>query len=317
MINKIEEVLKNSLVKETRSQMWERCFNHISQVPMTEENLNNMARTELVYGIYGGYSGNESNPVSNRLAIENLAKATGVMGVQNPEGGVNPCPVINNETLTDTELLMRIEKRIGFKINLPEFTGNSNDLQTDYGMISDRICAYLWIMKRIVDLFPVFSDSSLRVIEIGAGMGFMGYFLNKIGYFDYTIIDLAYSNALQTYVLHKNLPNRKIIMSGDVTNPFDEKYHTAIKILHASDFKDVPTGRFDIMINIDGMTEMNLADAHTYINSDCAKLFLSINHEMNDYRVIDVCQATRVLKYRYPFWIRPGYVEELYQSVFL
>jgi hypothetical protein len=315
MIDRIKEVLNTNLPKETRSEIWEWCFSHISQVPFTEENLENMSNTELVWGIYGGYSGNEGSEHLNRKALYTLATALGIYGVQNPEGGANLKPLVNNDLVSDSELLKRIEKKIGFKIDLPKFTGGSHALETDYGIISDRHCHYLWILKRIIDLFPVRSDRQISVIEIGAGMGFLGYYLNKIGYCDYTIIDLAYSNALQTYFYHKNLPNRKLVLSGDVENPFDKKYKAAIKILHASDFEKVPAGRFDIMINIDGMTEMNLPDAFKYVNSDCAKLFLSINHEMNDYRVIDICK-TRNLKYRYPFWLRDGYTEELYESIY-
>jgi hypothetical protein len=317
IIDKLITILNKNLPKEQRSKIWEWCISHISKVEINKMNLDNMANTELVWGIYGGYPGNEGNPTINRKAIENLAKAIGTMGVQNPEGGVNLWPIVNNEALTDSELLRKIENEIGFKINLPDFIGGGDITKTDYGIITDRHCHYLWILKRILDLYPYRCDRKISIIEIGAGMGFLGYFLDKIGYYDYTIIDLAYSNMIQSYFLHKNLPERKMILSGDVKNPFDAKYKNALKILHASDFKDIPSGRFDIMINIDGLTEMNLNQAHEYVNNDYARLLLSINHEMNSCRVIDICKATKILKYRYPFWLRDGYVEELYQSIFL
>jgi hypothetical protein len=319
MIDKITNVLNRNLPKETRSEIWEWCFSHVSQVPITKENLENMSKTELVWGIYGGYSGNQGSELLNSIAVAKLAQGLGILGLQNPEGGANPCPLVNVEKQNDSQLLARIEKVIGFKINLPPFVGGNELSKTDYGVISDRHCAYLWVLKKILDLLPnkTSSNTQVKVIEIGAGMGFLGYFLDKAGCFDYTIIDLAYTNALQTYFLHKNLPNRELILSGDVQNPFDNKYRSAIKILHASDFVNVPTGRFDIMINVDSLTEIPLPEAHVYANSDCAKYLLSINHEMNNHRVVEICKPTRLLKYRYPFWIRDGYVEELYQSVFL
>ena len=317
MIERIARILNMNLPKETRSKIWEWCFSHVSAVPFTEENLDNMSNTELVWGIYGGYPGNESNETLNKKAIENLAKAVGVRGVQNPEGGFNACPVINSKELTDSELLQRIERVIGFKINLPKFTGNSHALETDYGIVSDRHCHYLWLMKRIIELLPPRSNKRYSIIEIGAGIGFLGYYLYKAGYFDYTIIDLAYTNAIQAYFLQRNLPKADLILSGEVKNPFSSKYKTYLKILHTSDFVNVPKRRFDLMINIDGLTEMTIADAHRYVNNDYARLFLSINHEMNDFRAIDICKATKNLKYRYPFWLREGYVEELYQSIFI
>jgi hypothetical protein len=35
----------------------------------------------------------------------------------------------------------------------------------------------------------------------------------------------------------------------------------------------------------------------------------NINHEVNDFRINEICKT---LIYRYPFWVRDGYVEELY-----
>jgi hypothetical protein len=67
------------------------------------------------------------------------------------------------------------------------------------------------------------------------------------------------------------------------------------------------------MINMDGLSEMNKEDAIKYVSSDCAPLLLSVNHEINDFRVVDICKPYRKLVYRYPFWTRPGYVEELYK----
>lgn len=308
MINRILPIFKRNSQSESVAPIWEWCLEHNSKVEMTEENLENMANTELVFGFFGG-----SITPDDRGALVKLAQAVGVCGVQNPEGGANPCAVNSSCELTDSELLWKIGTKI--KINLPDFVGGRKETMTDYGIITARHCYNLWILKRIIDLFPLRSDRRVSVIEIGAGMGLLGYFLSKIGHYDYTIIDLANANAIQAYFYHKNLPEKQLILSGEVKNPFDSRYSQAIKILHASDFENIPTGRFNIMINMDGLTEMNPGDAFRYVNSDCAKLLLSINHDMNDFRVIDICK-TRKLEYRYPFWIRDGYVEELYTSIY-
>lgn len=139
--------------------------------------------------------------------------------------------------------------------------------------------------------------------------------MDKAGYKDYTTIDLAHTNACQTYFLTRNLPNRDIILSGEKENPFDLSYRNSLKLLHSSDFKNIIKDRFDIMINIDGLTEMKIEEANKYVQSDCASFLLSINHEVNSYRVIDIHKPYRILKYRYPFWLREGYVEELYEQL--
>ena len=316
LVEKIKEVYNKNLLKEKRSQIWEWVYSHSSTIELSKESLENMGNNELSFGFYGGssvISEIEDKKNIHKKTIIKLGQAVGVLKILNPEGGIFPPPSIDLDSYNYSELIKKIEALIGFQIKLPPFTGNCNMIDTDYGKISDRHCHYLWVMKIIMGLYPFRSDRQISVIEIGAGMGFLGYFLSKVGYMDYTIIDLVNSNALQAYFLSKNLPDRKIILSGDVVDPFNDKYCDAIKILHTSDFENVPSGRFDIMINIDGLTEMEASDVHRYVNNDCATLFLSINHDMNNFRVIDVCKNSRILRYRYPFWLREGYTEELYQ----
>lgn len=307
IIHRIIPILQTNTKCETRSDIWNWCSGYSSKVEINKENLENRANTNLVFGFFGGTS-----LEINRMAIIKLAQALGVMGLNNPEGGVEGgiCRVnINYVKLTDSALLQKIEEAIGFKIQLPSFIGGRKTSATDYGIITDRHCHYLWILKRIIELFP---DRKSSIVEIGAGLGILGYYLDKAGYKDYTTIDLAHTNACQTYFLARNLPDRDLILSGEKGNPFDFAYKDSLKVLHSLDFENIKKNRFDIMINIDGLTEMKLEEATKYMQSDCASVILSINHEVNSYRVIDIHKPNRMLKYRYPFWLRDGYVEELY-----
>jgi hypothetical protein len=310
MIERITEVFNRNTSIEKRAGVWEHCYGYYSQVPMTVENLEVMSHTNMVYGFFGG----TGDGTLDREVVVRLAKAVGVLGINNPEGNSDVIPKINYERkdLSVSELLNLMDDVIGFHIDLPPFTGGRTYLKTDRGMISLRHCHYLWIMKRIVELFP---DHNSSIIEIGAGMGWLGYFLDKAGYKDYTSIDLANANACQTYFLSKNLPERNIILSGDVVNPFHDDYKNCLKLLHYTDFKDIKRDRFNLMINTDGLTEMGVDVATEYMKSDCAPLLLSINHELNEFRIIDIYKPYRKLKYRYPFWLRDGYVEELYERV--
>ena len=301
ILERIIPVLNKNTEIEHRSPMWEWCQNENISVEMTVENMDNMCVNPLTFGF--SYKSPEH---VHYEALWNLATSVGVRAVQNPEGGKNAIPIINQEEVTQVELLNRIESALGFDITIPIFMGGFD------GLISDRCCHYLWVLKRIKELCP---DRNSSILEIGAGLGILGYYLSKAGYGDYTTIDLAHANAIQTYFLSKNLPERNIFISGDLPDPFDVRYKDSIKILHASDFHDVGKNRFDLIINIDSLTEMEEHEARIYMQSDCAPLLLSINHEMNDYRIIDICQPRRELKYRYPFWVRDGYVEELYKLV--
>ena len=305
IVTRIKTTLHSNYQIENKSQLWKWCSDHHVQVDVNRDTLEDMANNTLTWGFMGGQSEH-----LNVNAIIDLAKAIGVSGIQNPENGDKLHPKTNVVNLGISEILQRIEKKIGFDISCPPFIGNRKTTLTDYGIVTDRHCHYLWILKRIIELCP---DRNSRILEVGAGLGLLGYYLDKAGYKDYTTIDLAYPNACQTYFLARNLPERNIIISGEEANPFSSKFKDSLKLLHSTDFIDVPKGRFDLMINIDSLTEMNIEEANKYMQSDCATLLLSINHEVNEFRVNDINGDYRSLKYRYPFWLRAGYVEELYE----
>jgi hypothetical protein len=70
------------------------------------------------------------------------------------------------------------------------------------------------------------------------------------------------------------------------------------------------------VLNVDSITEMDFQHAFDYVQKirRCAARFLSINHEANPFSAKDLlskCGArTRAL--RYPYWLRKGYVEEIF-----
>lgn len=292
--------------RENPSPMWDYCVRESKKLNLTIENLENMGNNELVTGFFW-----DRQP-EDHVALLRLAEAIGVRGIQNPEGAVNPEPKCNEKKIFADDLFRMIKKAVGIDFKMPEFDGNKDNMlhigENEY--LYSRYCYYLLLLKRILDQFP---DRRTSIVEIGAGIGLLGYFLDSCGYKDYTIIDLARINAIQAYFLHKNLPERQIVLSGELEHPFLKQYSDTIRILHVSDYAEVPIGRYDLMVNMDGLTEMNIEDAKGYLNSDCACHVLSVNHEQNDFRVIEIYDPElRILKYRYPFHARAGYVEEMY-----
>ena len=309
IVERIIPVFYKNIHKQEKGGMWDHCNSHAETVELTVENLEDMAHTELIWGFFGGTQSREIRPT-----IVKFAQAVGIVGIENPgDDGVLRYPKLGIAHKTYSAVLQEIETKLGFEINLPEFIGNGDGLKTKYGVITDRHCYTLWLMKRIIELCP---DRNSRIIEIGAGLGLLGYYLDKAGYNDYTIIDLAYSNICQTYFLNRNLPDRDIIISGEEENPFDVEHKDSLKILHSSDFKNIGENKFDIMINMDGLVEMKAEQAFAYFTSDCSPLLLSINHEVNEFRVceLDKNESYRKRLYRHPFWLRTGYVEELYKN---
>lgn len=307
IVKRIQGIVFKNYAIESRDVVWEWCLSYSSKIEINRDNLENMAKNNLVWGFFGNLGSRKFDEI-----IHGLAKGVGACGIENPgDNGQRLFPKKNILNLTNSDILERIERKIGFKINLPSFIGNRDvDMfETKYGIITDRHCYYLWVLKKIIELCP---DRNSSIIEIGAGLGILGYYLDKAGYKDYTIIDLAYTNACQTYFLARNLPERNIIISGDVEDPFDKRHRDSLKILHSTDFKNVPKNRFSIMVNTDSLPEMKIEESTKYIKSNCAPMLLSINHEVNDYSVNEITNPYYSLKYRYPFWLRDGYVEELY-----
>lgn len=310
IVSRILPVFRRNYPVEKRDVVWNACMNAASAVELNEANLENMCQTGLTTGFCGS---------GGRLEAIRLAESLGACGISNPENDAFnnqhvPAPS-NVDGLTMDEIMDRIQPLLPFQIDFPPFSGNClQGVATKFGVTSNRHIFYLWVLKRIMELCP---DRDSAIIEIGAGFGVLGYYLDKVGYRDYTTIDLAMVNACQTYFLDRNLPNRNIILSGDVDDqiddPFNPCYKKDIKLLHTTDFHNVPKGRFSIMINMDGFTEYGRAETAKYIQSDCAGILLSINHEINGYRVIDIPQSHRKLNQRNLFWLRPGYVEEIYK----
>ncbi len=292
-------------LKESPTPMWEFCVRESKKTELTVENLDNFGNNSLNTGFFWA-----SRTPDTAIALRLLAEALGIRAIQNPEGAVNPEPIVNKEQRFASDVFTDIKDKLCRNFKMPVFYGNQNEaLHVGDEWITARHCYYLMLLQRILEQFP---SRKTSIIEIGAGAGILGYFLDQCGYKDYTIIDLARTNAVQAYFLSKNLPGREIILSGEVDQPFSSKYQDCIKILHVSDFAEVPIYKFDLMVNMDGLTEMPIEDAKGYFKSLCAYHFLSVNHEQNDFRVIEIYRPDYILKYRYPFHPRPGYVEEMY-----
>ncbi len=300
-VTRLQQAHSKNKITENRSELWEWCDSKSNQVEVTESNLENMVSLKMTTGFFWDVDG----ATLNTLIL--LAEAVGASGLINPEGAKHALPINNCVGLSEEQVLAKVKSRLGFEVKLPGFL-RSSTAGTNEGQLTTRHCHAIYATKRILEMYP---NKDTRIIEIGAGLGLLPYFLASVGYTNYCSIDLATASVCQAYFLHKNLPNTNIILSKEVSDPFDVQHKNSLKLLHASDYVNVPPHSFDLMVNMDGLTEYNYEDACKYANSECAPTLFSINHEMNDYRVVDIV-VEKKLKYRVPYWLRPGYVEELY-----
>jgi hypothetical protein len=145
-----------------------------------------------------------------------------------------------------------------------------------------------------------------------------------MGFKNITIIDLPTVNIAQAYFLRKNLPDVAMVLSGEEEDPFTNR--VAIKVLSTRFFKAAPKGYFSIVINVDSFPEIADMYVQDYLRDMRlnTRLFLSINQETMAPRSADSVQA-RVMDQiekvggfrrlsRNRFWMRNGYVEELYAT---
>ena len=184
------------------------------------------------------------------------------------------------------EYLKRIMDKFGVDLSPPKYSGDLLGMQTSYGLYNERDIVAMGIALLISQKFP---DKNVKICEIGGGSGHLAYYLYKLGYEDITIVDLPTISITQMYFLSVNLGKDKI------------------KLLAPQEF----TGDYDLVVNVDSMTEMNIESATEYCDKMIDKAFyLSINHEANSFRVADVCKMDRVS--RNLFWLRKGYVIEEY-----
>ena len=73
--------------------------------------------------------------------------------------------------------------------------------------------------------------------------------------------------------------------------------------------------RYSLVLNVDSLPEVGRGTAERYLQEIGARtpLFVSINHEANDYTVRELLEAQGnvVASDRFPYWMRRGYTEEL------
>ena len=80
------------------------------------------------------------------------------------------------------------------------------------------------------------------------------------------------------------------------------------------DFVPMKRERYDLVVNVDSLTEIGRVAADQYWSAIEARAdkFLSINHEANEFTVAHlISEARHIRASRTPYWMRRGFVEEV------
>jgi putative sugar O-methyltransferase len=167
------------------------------------------------------------------------------------------------------------------KLSFPNPFPNELCLQSNAGVIGFQAIQSLYQAWRISQISNGAKD--FRVMEIGAGLGRTTFFAHQFGVKDYTIVDIPLTNAAQGYFFGR-------VLGEDAVSLYNETdTHDCIRILPASDI-DQHHERYDLIINIDSLTEMDRTTAEMYwkFARSASPNILSINHEFNPVTVHDL-----------------------------
>ncbi len=206
--------------------------------------------------------------------------------------------------VTVDQVLAQVEQKLGFELKFPNPWPSELGLASRRGVISYRAPQALYQAWRIAQL--VRGTAGASVVEIGGGAGRTAYYARLFGITDYTIIDIPVSSLAQGYFLGRTLGPERIALEGESAK-VDQ-----VKLLAPSTFLG-SSNRYTLVVNVDSLTEIGRAAAEQYREAIIrqAPTFLSINHEANEFTVDQLIGAHRA--YRMPYWMRRGYVEELYR----
>jgi hypothetical protein len=294
--------------------------------------LASMFRQSFVYGLASGdliehslsRVGSKIWSLKYQDNIVALAEYLGVVRAESTQQGVKAYGL--REGL-DT-VVSKIEDAIGVSMDFPD-VGAPYGVQANHALITmehpEHIYVALRIRNAIRDYLDERNEKKLHLMEIGAGVGDLAYWilkLQRIAVGTYTIIDLPIVNVMQGYFLSKALGASKVSLYGEPT-----REGATMFVLPTVAIDSMEQKVFDVLINQNSMPEMSEQIVENYIRfakSHVSGIFFSYNHEA--YSVVfgspQVLVPEVVARHkgfqrvsRNTSWVRSGYVEETYKVV--
>lgn len=285
------------------------------------EHLRSMFRTNLVWGlgcvceqVWNFFLTQSYGPYLMRFTdiLRSLAEAVGTLCITNSEqdmeGHFSALDIDTAATYS------AIEHQIGLDLSFPEVGGAYGCVIGDSKTSIDSLI-HAYTVTRMIELGAKPKDS---VAEIGGGYGSLALLMYRAGFRNYSIYDLPWVCALQGYFLIMSLPPGSVRLYGEDSGD--------VSILPGWRFDRIPNRSIDYVINTNSFPEMGRATAIEYlkdIRRSVKKQFLSINQEAKvavDRYDPQLCVAELMQQVggfrrlsRSKYWMRNGYVEEVYQ----
>ncbi len=310
------EMMKNEFHGEMYRLLYDR------NVPGLADYLRNGLRRRVAIGLGPGpllYRAICDDPeariahvalIKDRLV--SLGVALGILSAENPEQGQYGF----NITRSSDELIRHIQAAISTEITRPPVMGQ---LGIDFGgqVVDIRAPEDAYAAFRLKAIMS--GSTGKSIAEVGAGFGGLTMQLVRSGFRRCFTFDLPLVTLIQGYFLMQVLGPDAVTMFGE---DIDER---PVSIQPYWEFSS-RHHRFDAVVNRDSMPEMPTFAAIGYLHEiDRRRVpFLSINQEIEGpsgqpgimqlhVGKLVTAHTSLVRVSRAPYWLRKGYVEELYQ----
>lgn len=258
----------------------------------------------------------ESLKLFHMDALISLAEYLGVIHIENREQ--NRCgDIIYSDP---DEIWDKIEERLGIPIHFPSFKGGLFSIRTRRGHFTNRDCIYLYIAIRLREIL---SCAEASICEIGSGVGYLAYYCYLIGLKNVTLVDIPSVRATAACFLMQNMQNTRFFYS-DCSKFWSNA--SGIRLVLPEHLDSVPFQHFEALVNCDSLPEMSADTATDYIQRipSLCRNFLSINQEAAGQMWHLYTKQNKVPELvntasgfhrvsRNLFWLRRGYVEEVYR----
>ena len=240
-----------------------------------------------------------------------LAEAVGVLSVENPEQ--HGQWGWNIHTNVD-RLIGELEQAIGIAVAPPVGAIHTFGIESMRGPIHYRHMNSLYAALRIKDI----TRGGGPICEYGGGLGLVAYYAYKLGMMDYTIFDLPIINVFAGNFLMNALGMDAVRVYGEDALP------GRVNVLPFWACADAADKSFELSLNQDSFPEIESTLVVEYLHEierTTTGGFLSINQEacapmgsqpQNLVSQLVLENSSMRRAYRMKYWIREGYVEELY-----
>ena len=243
-----------------------------------------------------------------------LGEAVGILQFENPEQGQ-----VRNLQRDVKQIVSELETTLGITIAPPAGALHMVGLEIGSGgVLHYRHINALYVAWCISSLV----NRTTPLCEYGGGVGAVAYYARRFGFSDYTLFDVPLTNLFSANFLIHALGADAVSLDGE------EAAAATVKILPHWECTEVPDKRFGLSLNQDSFPEVDPAIVGQFVNQiarTTREYFLSINQEaeaemtptrrqLNVSKLLGADPAFCRL-HRSRYWIREGYVEELYRIV--